>query len=345
VISPESTSKLQIGSVTPLYEFSSDSDDLPLGNGIRICRYNCKANLPEILSTHFSIHTPDFLLWFDPLKCNEVYRVELARALSDIVNSRTGDTYDDLKCFRLIELLTQWAAPYFMVLRLFKPGRLRAGETFILLSWESSDEWTALGCGRASMMTVDYGQLGLSTDSYDLRADEGPFVVAFTEAVLPLLSAIDKYPTLATALALYSEDRGGALDVVGSISALEALLTKREETEGLSYRLSLRVANLLGFDADSRKNTFKDVKKFYNLRSRIVHGTALDGKMMQGLDIGSIRETLRRVLLSVMALYSEGLRPDTLPDRLDELALDEEARTETCSAASKFLHMIASPPR
>ena len=129
------------------------------------------------------------------------------------------------------------------------------------------------------------------------------------------------------------------LDAVGSMTALEALLTK-DDNEGLTYRLSLRVANLLGSDANSRKDICKQVKGFYKLRSQIVHGAKLDTKSRERLAaLESLREMLRRVLLSVMALYSEGTQPTDLPDTLDELALDDERRKRVCATASKFLHL------
>jgi hypothetical protein len=184
--------------------------------------------------------------------------------------------------------------------------------------------------------------LSMPTTSYDLQVDETPFLLAFRKKIRPLLSCLDSYPALMTALSLYSADNGEYLDAVGSITALEALLTKKEENEGLTYRLSLRTANLLGHDADSRKDIFRKIKNFYNLRSKIVHGVELDDKLRERLnELDSMREMVRRVLLSVMALYSAGTRPVDLPDLLDELAFDDENRKQVCASASKFLHLSA----
>jgi len=102
----------------------------------------------------------------------------------------------------------------------------------------------------------------------------------------------------------------------------------------------LRIANLLGSDANSRKDIFKQVKDFYNLRSKIVHGVTLDTKLRGRLNaLDSLREMVRRVILSAMALYSEGTPPANLPDIMDELALDDESRKRVCATASKFLHL------
>jgi hypothetical protein len=42
-----------------------------------------------------------------------------------------------------------------------------------------------------------------------------------------------------------------------AVTGLEALLTKKEENEGLTYRLSMRTANLLGHDVEERKSIFR----------------------------------------------------------------------------------------
>ena len=124
------------------------------------------------------------------------------------------------------------------------------------------------------------------------------------------------------------------------MTALEALITKSEEVEGLTYRLGMRVANLLGRDANERKNIFRQVKQFYGLRSRIVHGAQHDDRLTKRLDeLETMRELLRRVLLSVMALTTSGQKMSDVPDLLDELAFDEERRREVQGMASGFLHM------
>jgi len=91
--------------------------------------------------------------------------------------------------------------------------------------------------------------------------------------------------------------------VLNGLTALEALLTNDSNTE-LSYRLSLRVANLLGSED------------------------------------AALREIVRRVILSVMALAtSSELTQIRLEDLLDQLVFDETKRREVQRLASKFLHI------
>jgi hypothetical protein len=228
------------------------------------------------------------------------------------------------------------------VLRLFKPGRLRAGETFIMMRQKGNGSWVAVASGRPSDMTVDSSLLALHAQAYSLMSSEIPSLRAFHESVLPTLRQVSSFPAAELALFEYGADDGDRRDLTGAVTALEALLTKKDETEGLTYRLSMRIANLLGSDADARKAKFLEIKRFYNLRSRIVHGSPLRSTELDQLgELHSLRETLRRVLLSAIALFSEGVHPDDLPALLDELALDDEKRKQVHAKAAKFLHMVA----
>ena len=57
------------------------------------------------------------------------------------------------------------------------------------------------------------------------------------------------------------------------------------------------------------------------------------------MSLESMRELIRRVLLSVMALVSKGKKLSELPDVVDELAFDDQKRKEVQGIASAFLHM------
>jgi Apea-like HEPN len=314
--------------VTPLYHFSSQTNELFLDTGVYISKYVSDARFDAVMSRQLEVYEPDFLLWTDPVLLGQI------ESIADLVErGKQGDK-------SVIGQLTDWVSSLLVVFRLFKPGYLRAGETFVVARAAEDEPWRTLGSSRASLMVVDYGILGMQSTSYTLEIEEIPFFCAFTHGIFSVMDSLDQYPALSQALSLYSADNGDYLNAVGSMTALEALLTKKEETEGLTYRLALRIANLLGTEASSRKATFRQVKEFYNLRSKIVHGVTLDKKLLGRLsELDALREMVRRVLLSSMALYSEGTKPVDLPDVLDELALDEECRKRVGATASKFLHL------
>ena len=69
----------------------------------------------------------------------------------------------------------------------------------------------------------------------------------------------------------FASDRERPEDkLIDYITAFESLFVK--EKQELSYRLSVRVALLIGKDKQDRKQIFELIKKAYDLRSKIVHG-------------------------------------------------------------------------
>ena len=81
---------------------------------------------------------------------------------------------------------------------------------------------------------------------------------------------IGENPEIELAVFRYCKEAAQHGDVVNLMISFESLLVPEEE--GIVFKLSQRVANLLGADANHRKELFKKVRDFYALRSRIVHG-------------------------------------------------------------------------
>jgi len=315
--------------VTPLYHFSSDAPEVVIEDGFRIGQFgDCLTSFSfdQEMVTNLRITKPDFLLFHDSLLSLEYFVQDLS--------SLSGQE----KAEQLIENCLARTRELLRLLRLFKPGRLHAGETFILVN--DGKTYRTVASKRASDMIVDYFILRVQRTTYTLNSTEIPFLRAFRQDLLPVIREISSFPSAEFALYLYGSNDDERSDLIGAVTALEALLTKKEEIEGLTYRLSMRVANLLGHDVDSRKEIFRDIKKFYNLRSKMVHGAPLDHKLRNQLSaVDSLREILRKVLLSVMALFLVGERPDDLPDLLDDLAFDDERRKQVQAKAAQFLHI------
>jgi Apea-like HEPN len=329
-VTPSEHDSVPILCVTPLYHFSSDAPELVIREGLLIRQFADLASFPfdEEMVTNLRITKPDFLLFQDSLLSQE-YFIQDSSSLSG-----------QQKASELIENCLAHTREMLRLLRLFKPGHLHAGETFVLMNSNIDNAWHTLASGRASDMDVDYFVLRMQRTTYVLNSIEIPFLKAFQQSLWPVVREIRSFPAAEFALYLYGSTDDERFDVIRGVTALEALLTKKEETEGLTYRLSMRVANLLGHDVDSRKEIFRDIKKFYGLRSKMVHGTPLDSKLRNQLtEVDSLRETLRKVLLSVMALFSVGERPEELPDLLDDLAFDDEKRKQVQAKASQFLHI------
>lgn len=65
------------------------------------------------------------------------------------------------------------------------------------------------------------------------------------------------------------------LSLIQLFIALETLFVREGDEQSIKYRLSNRVATLLGEDPNGRKHTEEIVKKLYKLRGDIVHGSEI----------------------------------------------------------------------
>lgn len=329
-----------ICTVTPLYGFASDLSELAIAGGIRISQqdhwneaekyypWDTWDAFDEAVGYHLQVCPPDYILWYNPVLTRDIWIDDFAGLL------------ESGKWAELGKMFLTATAQLFWLFRLFKPGRLRAGETFVIEYQERDQYWETLSSGRAATTSVDYQRLALKSIPYEFNSSELPFFQSFKERLLPLLQLAETVPSLNFALNIYGGDNSRELDAISTVTALEGLLTKKDETEGLTYRLSMRAANLLGRDAETRKKIFLETKSFYNLRSRLVHGAQLDEKLLNRLkELGSLREMLRRVILSAISLLPEDKRLANLPERLDDLAFDDEERKHVHSLADRFFHL------
>jgi Apea-like HEPN len=344
-----STSSDPYIALTPLYAFSSDTEELNIGEVFRLVRYTPDSALPlppdDILTKHLRLYAPDYLLWQRAPVDGTVLREVLnpTQFAGEDRATKLEATLSVLFHFPTTNLLR--------LLRLFKPGRVIAGDTFVVACETRSSEglWETTFGKRCSEMLIDYGQLRAGSGSYTLLSGEVPFFDLFRKALLPQLESLQKsvydsaLPPLEIALQLYNQDEiHESRAVLNALTALEALLTNESNAE-LSYRLSLRVANLLESDDASRLNRFKEMKEFYDLRSKIIHGSAskLSPKLQNRIEnVESLREILRRTILSVMAITANSGTSDIrLDEILDQIVFDEVKRTEIQRSAAKFLHV------
>lgn len=309
--------------ITPIYGFSSDSEELAVAELFTLTKYVLWQRAPTNLD-----------------------------GLTQIMSRAFSGGYAGLFASILV-LFYSPATNFFRLLRLFKPGRLTTGDTFVLSSMGLPEGlWETLSGQRCSETALDYTLLNLPREPYRLSSSELPFFTIFSKSLLPQLESLrgpqmtNPPAPLEIALGLYNEDDDYEPRIVlNCLTALEALLTNESKTE-LSYRLSLRVANLLEVDDASRFERFKEMRDFYDLRSEIVHGVSkLTPKLQNRLEsTTSLREIVRRTILSVMALRMElgsGLQLDR---ELDQIVFDEARRKEVQKLAARFLHIEAGPP-
>jgi hypothetical protein len=77
--------------------------------------------------------------------------------------------------------------------------------------------------------------------------------------------------------------------------AFEALLL--EGPTSVAHKLSLRFAKIMGDNFTQRSTLYKEMKRFYDVRSRLVHGTAtpIDEKLVM-----NVEQSLRQCIVSVL---------------------------------------------
>jgi hypothetical protein len=90
--------------------------------------------------------------------------------------------------------------------------------------------------------------------------------------------------------------------IIDAITALEALWKLDSE---LSFRLAFRTSSLLGQTDDDRGVIFETLRKYYRIRSKIVHGSALSAEESALVQNGEpLRDIVRRTLRAFIHLLA-----------------------------------------
>ena len=132
----------------------------------------------ERLFRHFRLRSPDYLL-LQQMPANPA----LLGRLSPTTFAEEGGAEKIAGVFS--ELFYFPATNVFRLLRLFKPGMIIAGVTFVVSSGAPSGSETVLHGQRCSETALDYTWLGDPLRSYTLLASDVPFFGAFSRALLP----------------------------------------------------------------------------------------------------------------------------------------------------------------
>ena len=157
-------------------------------------------------------------------------------------------------------ILKYFFNPIMSSLRLLKSGDIKYNHIiFELLMWNGN---------REGPMLIDMGNSQYYFNKYKLEKNE-------IEELKNLFQKVKNAPEflrIPISRFNFAYDRRKPEDkLIDLIVALESLLVK--ENQELSYRLSLRTSFLLGKNNKERKELFCLMKKAYNLRSKIVHGS------------------------------------------------------------------------
>jgi hypothetical protein len=207
-------------------------------------------------------------------------------------------------------------------LRLLKPGRIQINEHAVMrkLGW-------AYGFpGTQRLVTAS--RFGPHT--YRFAEEDVSALRELWDRHSSILDSVDRRLGLALRRFNGSYDREAPEDgIIDTFIGLEALLT--ENNQEISYKLSLRAANLIGSTPQERQDIFNDIRVGYKLRSLIVHGEALKKQFklpsknaeINLKDFGEVMSRyLARAILGVSRLGLAKPETELLP-YLDKLALRE----------------------
>lgn len=204
-------------------------------------------------------------------------------------------------------------------LRLFKPGKILIDNrpTMRKIGWSYSSS------GNQRLRSAWMGG-----KPYRLIADEIPQLKELWQKHSDVFDSPDRRLGLAIRrFNAYYERETPEDGIIDTFIGLEALLVGSEHE--ITYKLSLRAANLMGDSTEERDSIFRDMKAGYKLRSAIVHGddpgkkARLPSKQAE-INLKDFGEVMNRYLakaiMRVDALQLKKPESDLVP-YLDKLAL------------------------
>lgn len=191
------------------------------------------------------------------------------------------------------------------ILRLYKSGNIKTGETFIRLV----EPVIVLGVGMGFMPTMEF-----YLNTYHMKNDEVPDFLEFWEKIESIDISEFKEYSLALRRLGFAMDRTRYDDkLVDLVISYESLLFKQGESGELQYRISLRLSKLLEEDYGKRVDVRKAFKEIYKIRSRIVHGS----EYIITVEIINSCEDLLRKALRKYLVYREKMSHNRIIDSLD----------------------------
>jgi hypothetical protein len=212
-----------------------------------------------------------------------------------------------------------------LALWLFAPGDVSIGASFTdrAAKFDLGDR----GLARSNGMPGD-----MWGPKYQLAARDAAGVRAIYNDVVAFRQATDVPNNVRLAVrrfeSVYRRGLGQREDrIIDELIALKALAGSGTE---LRFRLAFRISSLLASDDDERLALFDAMKRYYDLRSKIVHGSSLkpDERAFVN-DDAELRDIVRRVVRAVIyatAHTNIRLTGKYIDEQLDRALLDTEAR-------------------
>src|SRR5947209_18282844 len=98
------------------------------------------------------------------------------------------------------------------------------------------------------------------------------------------------------------------------ISALESLLLGKSDRDYIGLKISEKVAFLMFDEQGERLQVFKNMKKYYDIRSSLVHGKSGKAVKVEQADLDTIKQIFTSVFEKVLNLVEKYRSPNTEDD-------------------------------
>ena len=131
------------------------------------------------------------------------------------------------------------------------------------------------------------------------------------------------------------------------VFSLEALFLGGENV-AIADKIATRCAWVVAVDDNERRQTFQAVKELYERRSAIVHGDSVNNAKRArsaAPDLESIRDLVRRALLSILAIRETLSSDDECRRLLSRVAIDRAIQDQISKIIEAAREMITPLPK
>lgn len=242
-----------------------------------------------------------------------------------LVESRLDKTPENLALLNDIATITKLQR-VLLALRLYKEGNIRVGKIFYARP-SHFYRFDFGGSVSSGYSTWDPGE------EYVLDAADVPAVQRIGDLLTQIEGLAAKKPMRALLLAfrsftsIYERQFHQAEDqLVDAITAIEAVLQIDSE---LRFRNAFRVAGILGANDNERVVIFDTVRRFYDTRSKVVHGGDLGDEQIKDIQNHQVLlNYVRRLLVGFLQLAANGKMTKLFYEELDAVLQHEERRRQ-----------------
>jgi len=282
---------ISVTDIIPLHNFSSEDDEIRFSDELRIRRITDREKEGFLKGASFSG-------WPQHEMIHGNYVIELRHQMKKLFQGDTPTGGDPTIAKAIDNIL--------IALRLFKQGNVGYN---LIESKHDLDIRAFIGGTRSGFLFQRF--IG---NEYVLKRQDVKPLVEFYKSIPFDLVTKEKGIDLAIRRLGYAYERLKHEDkVIDLMIAYEAAFFRQGESGEQRHKLAVRVARLLKHNFDERKDMFREIKKFYDKRSDLVHAS----ESTTPADLDKMEEYLRSSLKVFLRKIEEGKRHEDIIFELD----------------------------